>query len=461
MNSGGGMLNFLEILDRANTGSYISEEDWDLEKVAMTTKRLVKKYKLEWDPDQVVVDDPGFIDAIYRAGFELAVGLGAYSRSTERIISLSQDEIEDGIRNAPQELVMGEGKDARTLYARKPGDERTPLFFGGSPGTPMPENLFLPNVISYMQEPLIDMATCGTLVEVDGRQVRTGNPIEIVSTRRELHYMHEGLSRVGRPGMGMLAAQSSVSELGDLAAAQTRYLRPCDSHLVPILNELKMDHRNISRAVNSLEYGMVNASLPCVIVGGLGGGPVGSAIVNVAAFLVANLTCLADYHILHPIHVRHIATSTREVLWVISTVGQAFARNAPCIIVADIYPKSGAGTRELLYETAANAIVNAVTSSHLEGCGSADGNLPNCSGLEARLMAETALASHHMKMSLKEANAWVLKLLPKYEHVFTADGNPGKRFDDVYHLKTLQPQDFWEKMYEEAKTDLKLEGLKL
>jgi methylamine--corrinoid protein Co-methyltransferase len=455
------MLNYLEILDRANTGPYLAEENWDLEKVAMTTKRLVKKYKLEWNKNELVTDDASLSEAIYNAGYELAVELGSYSRTTERVIEISQDEIDMGIRNMPQNVGMGEAKDARTLYARRLNDERAPLFFGGSPGTPVPERFFLANVISYMQEPLIDLATCGTLVEVDGREVRTGNPIEIVSTRRELQYMRQGLKRVGRAGMGMLAAQSSVSELGDLAAAHPDYLRPCDSHLVPMLNELKMDHRNISRAVNSLEYGMVNASLPCVIVGGLGGGPAGSAVVNVASFLIANITCLADYHILHPIHMRHIATSTRDVLWVINATGQAFARHAPTIIVADIYPKSGAGTKELLYETAANAIINSVSGCHLEGCGSADGNAPNCSGLEARLMAEVALAVHNMKMSLKDANEFVLKLLPKYEHVFTQDGNPGKPFDEVYDLQKVQPLDFWQKMYEEVKTELKEMGLKV
>ena len=455
------MLNYLEILDRANIGPYLSEESWDLDKVAMTARRLVKKYKVQYDSNEIVTSDPAIADAIYQAGYEMAVELGAYSRSTERIIEISQDEIDEGIRKMPQALVMGEGKDARTLHARTLDDDLPPLFFGGSPGTPIPERYFLANVMSYMQEPLIDLATCGTLVEVDGREVRTGNPIEIISTRRELQYMRQGLKRVGRPGMGMLAAQSSVSELGDLAAAHPDYLRPVDSHLVPVLNELKMDHRNISRAVNSLEYGMINASLPCVIVGGLGGGPVGSAIINVASYLIANITCLADYHILHPIHVRHVATSTRDVLWVISATGQAFARNAPAIIVADIYPKSGAGTKELLYETAANAIVNAVTGNHLEGCGSADGNAPNCSGLEARLMAEVALASHKMKMSLKEANEWALKLLPKYEHVFTQDGNPGQPFDEVYDLQTIQPKEFWLKMYEEVKTELKDMGLKV
>ncbi|MFZ5821938.1 MAG: monomethylamine:corrinoid methyltransferase, partial [Chloroflexota bacterium] len=91
----------------------------------------------------------------------------------------------------------------------------------------------------------------------------------------------------------------------------------------------------------------------------------------------------------------------------------------------------------------------------------ADGNAPNCSGLEARWMAECALASHRMKMSLKEANDRVLELLPRYEHVFTQDGNPGLPFDQVYDLQTIQPKDFWLAMYEEVKTELKDMGLKV
>ncbi|HNH80498.1 MAG TPA: monomethylamine:corrinoid methyltransferase, partial [Anaerolineales bacterium] len=106
------MLNYLEILDRAHTGTYITEESWDLEKIAMTTKRLVKKYKLDWNKEELVTDDAALSEAIWKAGYELAVEVGAYSRSTERIIQLSQDEIDNGIRNMPQEVVMGEGKDA-------------------------------------------------------------------------------------------------------------------------------------------------------------------------------------------------------------------------------------------------------------------------------------------------------------------------------------------------------------
>jgi hypothetical protein len=77
-------------------------------------------------------------------------------------------------------------------------------------------------------------------------------------------------------------------------------------------------------------------------------------------------------------------------------------------------------------------------------------------------MAEVALAAHRSKMTLSEANQWVLKLLPLYEHVFTQEGgNPGLPFDQVYDLSSVQPRDFWFKMYEEVISELKAMGLPL
>jgi len=452
--------NYLEIIDRANTGPYITEENWDLEKVALTTASLVEKFNLKWDPNDIVTGDGALADSIFDAGFELACRIGAYNRTTERIVEFDRSELESGINHLPQTLIMGEGKDARVLVSRKVMDERPPIVWAGNPGAPHPEELFLPCVLSWAQEPIVDLITCGSLAHVEGREIRTADPIEILATRRELSYMREALRRVGRPGMGMLAAQSSVSELGDLAVAHPDYLRPCDSHLVPMLNELKLDNRNIARAVNSLEYGMRNASLFCVIVGGLGGDAPGSAVVNVASFILGNLTLLTDYQLLHPIHMRHVATTTREVLWVENIVQLAFARNAPCIIVADIYPKSGALTRELLYETAANAITITVSGGHLEGCGSADGLLPNATGLECRLMGEVGRAVAKQGMDFNQANTIVLQLLDKYEHIFNLpEGNPGVRFDQAYDLKTLKPVKEWEQMYLEVKAELRQMGI--
>ncbi len=385
-------LDYLDILERTHTGLKMARSDWDMDKVLLPVRKLVKKHDLQWDKKQIVPNDPDLADRVFQAGLALAQQSGVYAISTGRVIEFSIQEIQTAMDAMPASLDMGEGNDARTLYARQIMDQRPPLVWAGNPGVPTPEALFLPMVKSWMQEPIVDMATCGSLTHVRGYPVRTGEPIEIAATRNELRWLRQGLREVGRPGMGLLAAQSGVSEIGDLAAAHPDYLRPCDAHLVAMFNELIISQDNMARAANAIEYGMRNASLATVMVGGLGGDAPGAAVVQVASFLLANLVCMADYHLLHPIHIRHVATSTPAVMWVQSIVQQAFARNAPCIIVSDIYPKSGAMTRELLYETAANAIAITVSGGHLEGVGSADGALPNGSGLEARLMGEVGHA---------------------------------------------------------------------
>ena len=135
------LYSYHDIMDRARSGPYITEEDWDLQKVALTTRQLVKKYKLTWNPDEIVTDDRGLADTVFEAGLELAQKIGAYSRTTERIIEFEPGELEEGVKRMPQTLTVGQGKDARTLFARKIIDERPPLVWAGTPGTPIPEEL--------------------------------------------------------------------------------------------------------------------------------------------------------------------------------------------------------------------------------------------------------------------------------------------------------------------------------
>lgn len=428
--------------------------------VVLPVRQLVNKYKLEWDKQKAIPEDNDLVDRLFRAGLELAASSGIYCITTGRVITFNQEELIEGIRQMPDRLQMGEGEDARWLYARKVMDERPPLVWAGNPGAPTPEELFLPCVMSWMQESVVDLATCGSITQVDGRAVETGSPMEIHAARWELRNLRNALRRVGRPGMGLLAGQSAVTELGDLAISHPDYLRPVDAHLVALFNELIIDQINMTRALNSVEYGMRNASLAAVMVGGLGGDAPGASIVQVASFILANWVCRADYHILHPIHIRHVATSTLGVMWVQSAVEQAFARNAPCIIVSDIYPKSGALTKELLYEVAANAIVITVSGGHLEGVGSADGLLPNGTGLEARWMGEVGHAVSRQGLTFNQANQIVTDLLNRYEHVFEMrNGNPGIRFDKAYDLKTLQPIPAWQRLYNEVKAEVREMGL--
>ena len=146
-------------------------------------------------------------------------------------------------------------------------------------------------------------------------------------------------------------------------------------------------------------------------------------------------------------------------MWLSSVVCQAFAASAPAVIICDIYPKSGAGTVELLREVAANALAITVSGGHLEGVGSCDGLKPNCSGLEARLMGEVGKAAAAQGMTRAEAEPIIRGLLEGYRHVFET-GNEGFPFAEVYG-EDGEPRAFWLEMYNQVREELIGLGLKL
>ncbi len=451
---------FLALCERGHTGPKIEKETWDLDYVFEETSSIVEEYGLERRENELAPCEEARIRRFYQAGRELLRRIGVYNISTGRIIRLTQEEIDRAAAAQKKRLPMGWGKDEFILYDRKPEDKRKPGVFAGNPGCPTPEGVFKACVKSWAQEESVDMITCGSLVAVDGYPVRNGEPSEVEAVRRELAYLNQAAAEVGRPGIGRLAAESSVSEVGDLAAAAPGLLRSTDAHLVALNNELIINRDNLVRAASSAYTGVRNASLSCVMVEGMAGGAPGAAVVMIASMLAANLVCCADYHLCHPIHLRHIATSTPECMWLQSVVCQAFALCAPNIIVCDIYPKSGAMTKELLYEVAANALIATVSGGHLEGVGSCDGLKPHGTGLEARLMGEVGRAASMQGITRQSGEAIAQALVEKYKHVFEA-GNEGVPFEQAYDPLRVVPQPQWLALYDEVCKELAGMGLAL
>lgn len=446
------MLSFLETMYRAENGPYYKEADFDLKLVAKTARQLVKEYEIAYNPEEIINQDMQLADRVFAAGLEMAARVGIYCRSTERVIQYSKEEIRRALLEAPAELEIGENKDARTLYARKLGDKRAPLVFGGNAGAPMDEETYYQTVLSYMKEPLIDAIDHGAITWVDGLEVKTGSPLEITATRRELEALRRGAKLLGRQGMPFIAAESSATALGDIAVASPEYLRRSDIHLCPLLSELKTDYHNLSKVANFVEYGGLNGNLPNPIVGGYAGGPEATLITAVASFMLGTVTNQAHLHLCHPVHIRYTSTSTPEVMWVECLVGQTFSRNTNLIILGDIFATCGAGTKELLYEVVANALVIAVSAMHLLGVAATNGKYPHASGLEARLMAETGIAAAKEAMDLAKANGILLELLKKYAHTFESP-LLGLPYSQVYDTKNIQPTAYWLKMYEEVKAE--------
>ena len=452
-------MHFLELVNRSYSGEAVSKDDWDMDHVVMPVMDVVEEFDLERKGDALLLHDAEEARAFFDAGVELLVRSGVYNQSTGRVIRFTREEILEAARNMPKAVTVGRGEDAYTFVPRRPDSDALPGVVAGNPGCPMTEELFRKTVTSWAKEPVVDMVTCGSIVEVDGFDVVRASPSEVIALRRELKYLNEICAKVGRPGIGRLAAESSVSEIGDLAAMAPGGFQPGDAHLIALNNELIITDDNLIRVANAMDTPVLNASLACVMVGGLAGGAAGAAVCMIASLLADSLIGRADYHLCHPIHIKHIATYTAECMWLSSVVCQAFDAAAPAVIVCDIYPKSGAGTKELLLEVAANALAITVSGGHLEGVGSCDGLKPNCSGLEARLMGEVGKAAAAQGMTRAEAEPIIRRLLGEYEHVF-ASGNEGMPFDAVYG-EDGEPRAFWLELYREVKDGLLSLGLKL
>lgn len=453
-------MDYLELVERAYTGEKVSKQDWDIDYVVEPIMDLLDEYDLSYEKGDVIAYDEDMLRRFYEAGRKLAIESGIYCQDTGRVIKFTAEEIDEAAKAQRKTMTVGQGVDAFEFYARKPEDSRRPGVVAGNPGCPMNETEFCQTVESWAKEPVIDMVTCGSIVEVNGHTVRRAEPSEVIALKHELKYLNEICAKVGRPYVGRLAAESSVSQIGDLSAFGKNGIREGDAHLVAINNELIATTDNMIRAAMSTDTGVLNASLACVMVGGIAGNAAGASVCMIASMLLANLICKADYHLCHPIHLKQVATSARECMWLQSVVCQAFALCAPNIIICDIYPKNGAGTKELLYEVAAESIVITVSGGHLEGCGSCDGIKPNCSGLECRMMGSVAKACAEKGLTREEGEKIVRALIEKYEYTLN-ERKDGLHITEVYDMDTMEPKEFWQAMFDEVAADLKELGLEI
>lgn len=446
------MVDFVEVIRRSESGSFIEERDFDIEVIFKTTRDLVKKYGIKYDRNQLITQDPEMADAAFQAGVDLAEQAGMLCIDTSRVINFTREELLYALKAAPRELRIGWGKDQRTIRANVWGNLDRPFIWAGFSGAPLTEETYRQSIRSYIKEPLVDALGHGSLYIIDGIEVRTRSPMEVRATRQELMYVLEALAREGRPGMPFVAAESSTTVLGDLAVMQPNFMPPGNFHFVPTLNELKTDYTSLTKVMASYEYGVYNINLVDVIIGGYAGGPEGAAIVTIAAFILGLIVNRASVSLCHPAHNKWVSTSPPESIWAENIVGQAFARNAPIITIGDVWTSAGTGTKDILYEIAAITITKTLTGNHPHGVGATNGKFPHGSGLDARCMAEVAHAVYNQQLTLEQGNEIVCALVDQYENKF-ANPDIGKPYHEVYDVVAATPLPWWLEIYGETKRE--------
>ena len=446
-----------EIVRRSENGPFMKESEYDFT-LAKTVMRLVKEYELIYDPQVLVPSDDDLADRLYQASLDLFLEMGVYNQSTQRRILFTRDEVEEAIAAAPNVVLLGTGKDAVVERHREVEGMEPCCMHSGPTGTPTGEEFHGLILQSCAQESLVDCLGHGSVATYMGQMIIPGSPLEILAAQRDAVQARDAIRKAGRPGMHIEDMALPLTCAGKISTFMPEMgMRPSDGLLVSQLPELKTDYDQLSRVAYLKSVDMHIVDLMTPLIGGLGGGAQGTAIVTVASHLLGVLCYDVSYHFMGHMSLQWSHNTGPLGLWVQAVAGQALARNTPVVSVNDLYPRSGLGTEEIFWEVAAGAMVGAVCGLHQHGVGATCGNeLNHTSGLEARFQAEVAHAA--LGKARSEVNELVLTCLEKYKSKLS-EPNLGKPFPEVYDLNTLQPTREWSELYLKVKGELAGMGL--
>jgi methylamine--corrinoid protein Co-methyltransferase len=196
------------------------------------------------------------------------------------------------------------------------------------------------------------------------------------------------------------------------------------------------------------------------IFGGYCGGVEETTICDIATTLASFTVFHANYHLDGPIHIRWGITTSRETLQIAAHAAAAIDAHTDLLLANQYYPIAGPCTEMCLLETATQAISDTASGRELlSGSAAAKGVVQDkTTGMEARIMGEAAAATAGMKIS--EVNEILEKLVSGYENNYKS-APAGKRFQECYNVKTVQPTDEYLKVYDGAVAKLRDLGLNI
>jgi len=448
------MVNLIEIMDRALEGPFTPENDFDLKIFVPKLREVIKKYGIRYDSENPLSCDDDLADRVFKAGIELFTATGVYCVDTERIIRFSEEEIREGLAEAPCCPVFGEGDDAKALVARKPESDIAPWCFLGSGGAAVSnETLFESILEAYaLFLPLANSITAPTIKYIEGRLVRTQSPLEILACIRSSTLARSALRKGGRAGLPIMNSIASAgSDTAKIAGSQFG-LRPTDGWLIGMISEMKINFERLNEITYVKHLGGHVVAETAPILGGYCGGPEGVAVANVAYHLNSILLMKGSCQLTFPIHFIYGCTSARDILWVDSVSAQAISRNSHFPFFILNYVAAGPMTEMCLYEIAATVINAVVSGASIEFGGVAKAvEVDHFTPMEPKWASEIAHGA--VGMTRSQGNEIVKKLLAKYENDIPS-APKGRTYEQCWDMKTKQPIREYRQLYQKIKAEL-------
>ncbi|MHA2245753.1 MAG: monomethylamine:corrinoid methyltransferase [Candidatus Hodarchaeales archaeon] len=453
--------SLIDVMRKAETGPICLEKDFDRRILNSKLKEVIREYDIKFDPETLIPNDKDLADAVFNAALDLYLETGTLCLSTHRQIKFEEAEIKKALKNAPNQIIFGEGSDERVMAPRRVEDDTPPLCLT-SGGGEISEDIYIQVVQSYAQNPLADTISGGCpLHTIFGIIPKAGAPAEVLASNFNVIYSKEGAKRAGRPGIGFHnLLGTALSAAAYISASQPELgVRPVDGNLIASLAELKTDYSQLTKALyySERKEDIIPGAVYVPLMGGYGGGPEGTAIVTLAHHLQGLLVHHVAYSDFPVTHLRYSCSTARESLWCAGIVGQALSRNTHLLTASEAITAAGPCTEMCLYEVAASSIVGTVSGIHINNASAAKSQyLDRETGMEAKIGCEVGHAAAGMKRS--EANELVKQLLSKYEH-YLEKPPLGLRFQECYDVNTVKPSKDYVNVYTQVKKELQELGL--
>ena len=195
-------LNICDVYDRFIAGKKVSEEEWDYSTIPNNATKLKEKYKLNFGK-KIIPEDKTTMNNLFNAGLEMLVQTGFYNQDLKKVLKITEEEVWEGIKKTPKQLILGEGRDCARFYPRRGNSPVKPIIQGGPTGAPVTETIFVQVMQSYAQESVVDTLVNGVMSTIEGHPALTNTPYEIRAMMAEIRGVDEARTRAGRPYMAM------------------------------------------------------------------------------------------------------------------------------------------------------------------------------------------------------------------------------------------------------------------
>ncbi len=455
------MVQILDVMEKALNGKPMSETDYQLRVFAPKVQEKVREHKIKFDPNTPIPNDGSIADDIFEAGMELLIDVGAYCTTSGRVISYTEAEIKNALRTAPSKVHFGEGKDRKALVNRKVGDKTPPwCLLGAGGGACSSDRSFLTLVEGYAEIPETNGITTPAITRVGGMRVRPASPLEVLAAQRNAVLAREACNRAGRQGIPIMNSLATAeSDIALAAAMHPKFgMRPSDGYMICCMDPMKVDFARLNKVAVALSLGGPIGMCFGPLLGGYAGGPEGTAVSNVAHHMMGILTYQSSWLLPFTIHLKYVASSSRDMLWVISAMGQAISRNTHLLSLNLNYTTAGPCTPMCLFETSASVTAAVTAGLSIESLGVATNKHEDrTTPVEPRISAEVGHAVAGMKLT--DANELVTKLLGKYESKLK-EPPLGKSLYECWDPETRRPSKEYKgviKAYKRSLADMGLE----